>query len=148
MTYEYKTVNGITEPTKVLGPVPAGVSCTAGLAKGCRALEFVYATTTTAKGDGSNEWGEYAGRLKEVTFTAWNPATSKMTTTSVAQYTYDKEGKLRGTWAFRSDITLQCTLSRARAVTSGAPERKTRSCASAISLSALVSPPEIPSMRS
>ncbi len=98
VTYEFQTVGGITEPTEVLGPVPTGVSCTAGLVKGCRALGFVYASKTTATGDGSSEWGEYEGRLKEVTFTAWEPTSGKMTTTAVAKYVYDKEGKLRGEW--------------------------------------------------
>jgi RHS repeat-associated protein len=98
VTYKFQTVAGITEPTEVLGPVPAGVSCTAELVKGCRALGFVYATKTSASGDHASEWGEYAGRLKEVTFTAWEPISAKMTTIAVAGYVFDKEGKLRGEW--------------------------------------------------
>jgi RHS repeat-associated protein len=109
LTYSYKTTGGITEPTRVLGPVPAGVSCTAELVKGCRALGFVYDTKTTATGDGSSQWGEYEGRLKEVTFTAWDPASAKMTTTAVADYVYDKEGKLRGEWDPRVSPTLETT---------------------------------------
>ncbi len=98
VTYKFQTVAGVTEPTELLAPVPAGVSCTAELVKGCRALGFVYDTKTTAKGDGSSEWGEYEGRLKEVTFTAWEPTSGKMKSTAVADYVYDKEGKLRGEW--------------------------------------------------
>jgi RHS repeat-associated protein len=98
VTYKYQTVNGITEPTEMLGPVPAGVSCTSELVKGCRALGFVYSTKTTATGNNSSEWGEYSGRLKEVTFTAWEPTSGKMKTTAVAEYVYDKEGRLRGEW--------------------------------------------------
>ena len=97
-TYKYQTINGITEPTEMLGPVPAGVSCESELAKGCRALGFVYSTKTTATGNSSSEWGEYGGRLMEVTFTAWEPASGKMKTTAVAEYVYDKEGRLRGEW--------------------------------------------------
>jgi RHS repeat-associated protein len=108
-TYSFKTVSGITEPTEVLGPVPAGVSCSSGLVKGCRALGFVYDTKTTAKGDGASEWGEYEGRLKEVTFTAWEPVSAKMQTTSVADYVYDKEGKLRGEWDPQITPTLETT---------------------------------------
>jgi RHS repeat-associated protein len=108
-TYAFKTTGGITEPTEVLGPVPAGVSCTPELVKGCRALGFVYATKTTATGNAASEWGEYEGRLKEVTFTAWNPATSKMTTISVAHYVYDHEGRLRGKWDPRVSPALETT---------------------------------------
>ncbi len=98
VTYRFQTVGAITEPTEVLAPVPAGVSCTAELVKGCRALGFVYSTKTTATGDSSSQWGEYEGRLKEVTFTAWEPTSGKMKTTAIAEYVYDKEGKLRGEW--------------------------------------------------
>jgi RHS repeat-associated protein len=109
ITYAFKTVGGITEPTEVLGPVPAGVSCTSELVKGCRALGFVYATKTTAKGEGSSEWGEYEGRLKEVTFTAWEPKEGKMKTTAVVEYVYDKEGRLRGEWDPRVSPALETT---------------------------------------
>jgi RHS repeat-associated protein len=108
-TYAFKTVGGITEPTELLGPVPAGVSCTAGLVKGCRALGFVYDTKTTATGNGASEWGEYEGRLKEVTFTAWEPTSGKMKTTAVAEYVYDKEGRLRGEWDPRVSPALETT---------------------------------------
>jgi RHS repeat-associated protein len=108
-TYAFRTASGITEPTEVLAPVPAGVSCTAELVKGCRSLGFVYASKTTATGSGASEWGEYEGRLKEVTFTAWNPATSKMTTTAVAHYVYDHEGRLRGEWDPRISPALETT---------------------------------------
>jgi RHS repeat-associated protein len=98
VTYKFQTVSAITEPTEVLAPVPAGVSCTSELVKGCRALGFVYSSKTTAKGDNASEWGEYQGRLKEVTFTAWNRFSAQMTTTAVAEYVYDVQGKLRGEW--------------------------------------------------
>jgi RHS repeat-associated protein len=109
MTYAFRTTGGVTEPTEVLGPVPAGVSCTAELVKGCRALGFVYAAKTTATGDAASEWGEYEGRLKEVTLTAWNPATSKMASTAVAHYVYDNQGKLRGEWDPRISPALETT---------------------------------------
>jgi RHS repeat-associated protein len=108
-TYAFRATGGVTEPTEVLAPIPAGVSCTAGLVKGCRALGFVYATKTTATGNGASEWGEYEGRLKEVTFTAWNPATSKMATTAVAHYVYDHEGRVRGEWDPRISPALETT---------------------------------------
>ncbi len=61
------------EPTEVLAPVPANVTCTGTLVRGCRALKFVYASSTTATGEGASEWGDYNGRLKQVTFTALGP---------------------------------------------------------------------------
>ncbi len=88
----------ITEPTEELAPVPAGVSCAPTLNKGCRALTFNYAKATTATGENPSEWGDYNGRLTRVYFTAWNPTKSEMTTSTIAQYTYDKQGRLRGQW--------------------------------------------------
>ena len=37
----------VVRPTQILAQVPAGVTCST-LVKGCRALSFTYATTTTA----------------------------------------------------------------------------------------------------
>lgn len=109
-TVSYQTVGSITEPTQVLAPKPAGVSsCAPELVKGCRALGFVYATKTTATGDGQSEWGEYNGRLKEITFTAWEPSAGKMVTKAVAQYQYDKEGKLRAEWNPQISPALKTT---------------------------------------
>jgi RHS repeat-associated protein len=109
VTYMFQTVGGITEPTEVLAPVPAGVSCTTSLVKGCRALGFVYSSTTTATGNAESEWGEYKGRLKEVTFTAWDRASAIMKTTTIADYVFDKEGELRGEWDPRISPKLETT---------------------------------------
>jgi RHS repeat-associated protein len=97
-TYSYVTEGGITKPTKELAPVPSGVSCSPTLNKGCRALSFVYATETTATGEGPSQWGKYKGRLAEVTFTAYDPSSKAMKTKAVAQYAYDKQGRLRAEW--------------------------------------------------
>jgi hypothetical protein len=50
-------------------------------------LSFSYATTTTAAGTTSSTWGDYAGRVKEISFTAWDPdlATPAMRTVVVAR---------------------------------------------------------------
>ncbi|MEV0429307.1 RHS repeat-associated core domain-containing protein [Micromonospora sp. NPDC050495] len=86
----------IMRPTRLLAPVPAGVSCTT-LVRGCRALTFTYATTTTATGLGDGQWGDYAGRVKEISYTAWDPdlGTPAMRTVVLAHYTYDSTGRLR-----------------------------------------------------
>jgi RHS repeat-associated protein len=97
-TFAYQTVGGVVEPTEALAPVPSGVSCAPTLNRGCRALTFTYASGTTATGEGSSEWGEYSGRLSLVSMTAWNSSKKEMTTTAVAQYAYDKQGRLRAQW--------------------------------------------------
>jgi RHS repeat-associated protein len=112
-TFAFKTVvvgeKNVTEPTEVLAPVPAGVSCSPTLSKGCRALTFTYATATTATGEGSSEWGEYAGRLSSVSFTGWNPAKKEMTTTAVADYAFDAKGRLRAEWDPQISPALKTT---------------------------------------
>lgn len=97
-TFSYKLEGAVIEPTEELAPVPAGVSCSPTLNKGCRALKFVYGKETKATGEGPSEWGEYKGRLMEVTYTAWDPASKAMKTRSVADYAWDKQGRLRAEW--------------------------------------------------
>ncbi len=98
-TFSYALSNGVIEPTEELAPVPSGVSCSGTLKKGCRALKFEYAgKETKAPGEGPSEWGEYAGHLSKITYTAWNPAAKEMKTVVVAQYAYDKQGRLRAEW--------------------------------------------------
>ena len=91
-SWQSATVDGVTvtRPTQLLAPVPAGVTCTT-LVKGCRALTFSYATTTTAT---PSAWGDYAGRLQAISFHAWDPAAGSMTTVPVAQYLYNSDGRL------------------------------------------------------
>ncbi|WP_433349470.1 RHS repeat-associated core domain-containing protein [Micromonospora sp. CA-111912] len=97
-TWEKATIgsNEIMRPTRMLAPVPAGVTCTT-LVKGCRALTFTYATATTATGLADGTWGDYTGRVKEISYTAWDPdlATPAMRTVVLARYTYDNGGRLR-----------------------------------------------------
>jgi RHS repeat-associated protein len=104
-----KTAAGIIEPTKILAPEPSEGACTTTLVKGCRALTFAYATTTTATGENQSEWNEYQGRLSRVFFTAWDPAQNKMTETVVEQYAYDKQGRLRAVWDPRISPALKTT---------------------------------------
>jgi RHS repeat-associated protein len=105
----YQSVSGVIEPTQVLAPLPAGVTCGAELKRGCRALTFNYAASTTATGETPAGWGDYVGRLTRVYFTAWDPESSKMTTTTVAQYSYDTKGLLRAEWDPRISPALKTT---------------------------------------
>jgi RHS repeat-associated protein len=98
--YSFTTTKaGITEPTEIVGPEPSAGACTTTLVKGCRALTFTYAESTTAKGGAPSELGEYTGRLSKVSFTAWNTAEGKMSAPiTVAEYGYDTQGILRAEW--------------------------------------------------
>jgi tripartite motif-containing protein 71 len=101
-TAEPEAGKKIVEPTLELAP-HASASCPAGewekWEKGCRGLEFVYAGKTKEHiGESEGEWGEYKGRLMEVKFVAYNPATTKIARSAVAKYEYDKLGRLRAEW--------------------------------------------------
>ncbi|HEY4811466.1 MAG TPA: SMP-30/gluconolactonase/LRE family protein [Solirubrobacteraceae bacterium] len=120
-TDEYRTVEvpgatTIVQPTLELAPHP---TATCGheqlekleiVAKGCRALKFVYdEKETTAKGEAKTEWGEYKNRLKEVIAIAYSPATKAMTKTAVAAYEYDAKGRLRAEWDPQISPALRTT---------------------------------------
>jgi RHS repeat-associated protein len=107
ITYASQTVGGVTEPTEELAPVPVGVSCAPELKKGCRALTFNYAASTTASSENPSGWGDYIGHLTRVYFTAWDPAKNEMTTTAVSQYAYDTQGRLRTQWDPRISPALK-----------------------------------------
>ena len=91
----------VVRPTQLLSPPPPGVSC-GTLVRGCQALKFTYATTTTAT---TGVLGDYVGRLAKVELTAWDPdlVTPAMRTLALQQYTYDSTGRLRGSWDPRLD---------------------------------------------
>ncbi|MGH2853338.1 MAG: DUF6531 domain-containing protein, partial [Solirubrobacteraceae bacterium] len=110
VSYSFTTTSKeITEPTQVLAPEPVSGLCSTKLEPGCRALTFKYAEHTTATGEGSGEWGEYEGRLSEVIFTAYNTSSKEMTKTAVAQYAYDKQGRLRAEWNPKISPALKTT---------------------------------------
>jgi streptogramin lyase len=109
---EMTTSDTIAEPSEALAPVPAGVSCTwttkpTEMKPGCRALEFQYATETTATGEAESEWGEYAHRLTKVSAVAYNATSKEMKETPVAEYRYDKRGRLRAEWDPRVSPALK-----------------------------------------
>jgi DNA-binding beta-propeller fold protein YncE len=116
-TYTYEPVEGSTgtssmQPYEVLAPVPTGVSCgtkVEELKDGCRALTFKYAAETTAKGESESEWGEYEGHLSQVIFHGYNPSSKAMEEKAVAQYAYDKQGRLRAEWDPRLEHPLKTT---------------------------------------
>ncbi len=100
--------DGFGRVTHVIAPSPAGVTCTAGsLVAGCRALVVTYAAATTATGTAEAQWGDYAGQIKTVDYTAYDPALPGMRTVAVASYLYDNTGHLRAAWDPRISPTLK-----------------------------------------
>ncbi len=115
-TYAYAAVEnseGATsvQPSEVISPPPAGVECgtkVEELKDGCHALTFKYATSTSATGETESKSGEYKGHLTQVISHAWNPSTKAMEEKAVAQYSYDKLGRLRAEWDPRIEKSTAC----------------------------------------
>ncbi|MGW2965060.1 DNRLRE domain-containing protein [Streptomyces sp. NPDC001220] len=100
MDSETVTVDGtqLARPTWVYAPTSATTvaACKADrTTKGCRALEFVYATTTTAT---SGSYGDVTGQVKEIRLWSTAPGASAATSKSVQKYLYDDSGRLRQAW--------------------------------------------------
>ncbi|WP_240958329.1 polymorphic toxin-type HINT domain-containing protein [Streptomyces barkulensis] len=97
---ETVTVDGkkLARPKRVIAPTSAATiaACTADPAtKGCRALEFVYATATTATADA---FGDYSGQVKELRLWSTAPGAANATAKAVQTYAYDASGRLRQAW--------------------------------------------------
>ena len=112
LSWEKVTINNqeVVRPTRMVAP-NAGVNCTT-LVRGCRALTFTYATVTTATGTTESAWGDHTGRVKQISYTAWDPdlPTPALRTVVMARYAYDNGGRLRATWDPRLDWNDQGTV--------------------------------------
>ncbi|MDW4903478.1 RHS repeat-associated core domain-containing protein, partial [Streptomyces californicus] len=101
---ETVTVGGkkLARPKRIIAPTSAATTaaCEASPAtKGCKVLEFVYATTTTATGTETNsQFGDFTGQVREIRAWATSPDASAATATAVATYRYDSNGSLRQQW--------------------------------------------------
>ncbi|WP_078957674.1 DNRLRE domain-containing protein [Streptomyces glaucescens] len=101
---ETVTVDGRTlaRPKRIIAPTSAvtAAACEADPStKGCRVLEFVYATATTATGTETDaQFGDVAGQVKQIRLWATEPGASAATPTAVAAYRYDAQGRLRQFW--------------------------------------------------
>jgi len=77
--------------TRILGAVPAGVSCASpDITPGCRSLTLTYAAVPVGTGTVS--------RLQSVVFHSYDPATAAMAAVAVAAYDYDSTGRLDHAW--------------------------------------------------
>ncbi|MCB5165064.1 DNRLRE domain-containing protein [Streptomyces bambusae] len=92
----------LARPVRVFAPTSGATvaQCkTAPATKGCRVLEFVYATSTTATGNStSSEFGDFTGQVKELRIWSTAPGAAAATAKTVSTYRYDLSGKLRQQW--------------------------------------------------
>ncbi|MEO3975616.1 DNRLRE domain-containing protein [Streptomyces sp. CAU 1734] len=97
---ETVTVDGrkLARPRRVIAPTSAATAaaCAADPSvKGCRLVEYVYATATTATASGL---GDVTGQVKEVKLWATEPGAAASTAVAVQSYAYDGAGRLREVW--------------------------------------------------
>ncbi|WP_416960786.1 DNRLRE domain-containing protein [Streptomyces sp. Agncl-13] len=88
----------LAEPKYVIAPTGAvsAAACAADPSTaGCRVMEFVYATSTTAT---SSAAGNYAGLAQQIKLWATAPDGTSSTATVVAAYDYTSGGQLSDSW--------------------------------------------------
>ncbi|MFB6961860.1 DNRLRE domain-containing protein [Streptomyces sp. NPDC056309] len=97
----------LARPKYVIAPTSAVSQSTCETTpstKGCRTLEYVYATSTTAT---STTFGDYNGQVKQIRLWATAAGASNSTATVVSQYAYDSQGRLREQWDPRISPALK-----------------------------------------
>lgn len=97
---EMVTVDGMKLPRPKLlvaatSAVPMATCQATPSTKGCRVVEFVYATNTTAT---TLAYGDFAGQVKEIRLWATEPGASAATSKPMSTYRYDDQGRLRQRW--------------------------------------------------
>ncbi|RDG37915.1 sugar-binding protein [Streptomyces corynorhini] len=123
---EKVTVDGKTlgRPKYVIAPTSAAsaATCTATPStRGCRILEYQYATATTASG---TTLGDVAGQVTRIRLWTTAPGATSSTATIVSQYAYDSQGRLREQWDPRVSPALKTAYtydSAGRVVTQTSP---------------------------
>ncbi|MCS0604092.1 DNRLRE domain-containing protein [Streptomyces sp. LP11] len=99
----------LARPKYVISPsdaVTAATCQTHPATKGCRALEFVYADSTTAT---DSTPGDHAGQVRAIKLWATDPGADAATAETVASYAYDASGHLRQVWDPRISPALKTT---------------------------------------
>jgi RHS repeat-associated protein len=104
---EYGIVDGTRRIKTLYGPAGSGGNCSSNFSAECRALVFVYATTTTATGSLPANWGDYTGQLKSIELKRIDPATGSTVNEPVASYAYDSTRHLRASWDPRISPALK-----------------------------------------
>ncbi|MGW3984070.1 DNRLRE domain-containing protein [Streptomyces mirabilis] len=88
----------LARPKRIIAPTSAASAATCTTTpstKGCRALEFVYATSTTAT---STAFGDFLRQVKEIRLWSTEPGAASATANAVQTYAYDTAGRLRQVW--------------------------------------------------
>lgn len=88
----------LSRPQRIIAPTSAVTAATCNTApetKGCRSLQFVYATSTTAT---DSAFGDFTGQVKEIRLWSTAPGAATATSKSVQTYLYDGSGRLRQAW--------------------------------------------------
>jgi RHS repeat-associated protein len=103
------TVDGKTmaRPKWVIAPTSAAstAACEADPStRGCRVLEYLYPTSTTAT---DTAFGDYVGRVKRIRLWSTAPGETTSTAVSIAAYAYDGSGRLREVWDPRISPALK-----------------------------------------
>ncbi|MFE5854280.1 DNRLRE domain-containing protein [Streptomyces sp. NPDC056500] len=106
---EKVTVGGqvLARPKYLIAPTSAVTAATCAGApstKGCRVLEYQYATATTAAG---TTLGDFSGQVTRIQLWSTNPGAANATATAVSQYAYDSQGRLREQWDPRISPALK-----------------------------------------
>jgi len=88
----------LARPKYVIAPTSAVAASqceTTPATAGCRMLQFVYATSTSAT---SSSFGNYTGQVKEILLWSTAPGATAATSKPLQEYLYDDSGRLRQTW--------------------------------------------------
>ncbi|QNA75393.1 RHS repeat-associated core domain-containing protein [Streptomyces sp. So13.3] len=106
---ETLTLGGTTtvRPKKIIAATSAVAAsvCEANpTVKGCRVLEFVYASSTTATG---TVFGDFKDQVSSVQLWATAPGAAAGIATTIARYAYDDSGRLREVWDPRVSPALK-----------------------------------------
>ncbi|MET7784685.1 DNRLRE domain-containing protein [Streptomyces sp. NPDC005388] len=112
---------GKIRPKYVIAPTSAATAAacqTAPATKGCRMLEFVYATSTSASG---STLGNYTGQVSQIKLWATTPGDGASTASVIAQYAYDTAGNLREAWDPRDGLKTAYTYDGASRVATLTP---------------------------
>lgn len=102
----YDSVDDQVRIKRAIAPVEPGVAdcTTATPARGCEAMDYQYATATTAT---TSALGDIAGQVSAVSVWTTDPASGTVSSTVVARYAYDYLGRLREVWDPRLAVPLK-----------------------------------------
>ncbi|WP_327357917.1 DNRLRE domain-containing protein [Streptomyces sp. NBC_01304] len=111
MVYEPVIVNHHTlaRPKYIVAPTSAAkqsVCAKTPATRGCRVLEYVYATSTTADPTPGHT-GDMTGQVKQIRLWATAPGATKSTPTAIAAFAYGVSKRLYSTWDPRLTARLK-----------------------------------------